>query len=75
MATDLTRLGYLESLKRTASHKQKSIMPKLIGTGIIIGGGYFALKALGLVWGITTTLVPIAGVVGLLYGGWKWIKK
>jgi hypothetical protein len=48
-----------------------SILFKILGGGLLVVGGFLALKML---FGILMSLLSVAVVVGLIWGGWKLLS-
>ena len=48
-----------------------SILVKILGSALLVVGGFLALKML---FGILMSLLSIAVVVALIWGGWKLLS-
>lgn len=47
-----------------------------VGYGLLgLAGLYVGLKAVGLVWSVTTWALPVAAVGLVGYGGYRWVKN
>ena len=55
------------------------MLKKVAGGAMLVVGGVIALKFigafLGVVFSVATTLISVALVAGLIYGGWRLLQE